>query len=137
MTTTARDRFGAVGISVRNLDASVDFYTRVMGMVSLQTFHLADMDEVVVGFEGSRASAIVLMQHTTGAPDRNHGDAIKLVFYVQDPTAVAASIRAEGCEIVLEPGPVESLAGAVVGFAKDPDGYLIELLPAPVRADKA
>ena len=30
-----------------------------------------------------------------------------------------------------EPEPVPSLGNALVGFAKDPDGYLLELLQAP------
>jgi lactoylglutathione lyase len=54
----------------------------------------------------------------------------KLAFYVEDPVAVAAAIRAEGLEIVREPTPVPELGDVVVGFAKDPDGHLLELLQA-------
>ncbi len=134
MPSTARSSFGAVGIGVTDLARSVDFYTRVLGMVQLQTFSLDDMDEVVVGFEGSRASAIVLMHWTDGSARTYQYDSMKLVFYVADPTAVAAAIREDGCEIVREPAPVPSFGDAVVGFAKDPDGYLLELLQAPTRA---
>lgn len=48
-------------------------------------------------------------------------------------TAIAAAIRADGCQIVLEPAAIPMLADAVVGFAKDPDGYLIELLQSPTK----
>ena len=55
---------------------------------------------------------------------------MKLVFYVPDPKELAARIRAEGCEIVREPEPVPELGEVVVGFARDPDGCLIEILQA-------
>jgi len=59
---------------------------------------------------------------------------VKLVFYVADPKAVANRIRAFGCEITREPTPIETLNGAVVGLAKDPDGYVVELLQSPSAA---
>ena len=118
---------GVVGIGVSDLKRSGDFYERVLGMKVLQTFKLPHMDEIVLGYEG-RGSAIVLMHWTDGSP-RNYTDLpIKIVLYVPDPVAAADAIRAEGLEIVREPTPIPSLGGAVVGFAKDPDGYLVELL---------
>ncbi|MCF8506588.1 MAG: VOC family protein [Caulobacter sp.] len=121
---------GAVGIGVSDLTRSGDFYERVLGMKVLQTFKLPHMDEIVLGYEG-RGSAIVLMHWTDGSP-RNYADLpIKIVLYVPDPQAAADAIRAEGLEIVREPTPIPSLGGAVVGFAKDPDGYLVELLQRP------
>jgi lactoylglutathione lyase len=55
------------------------------------------------------------------------------VFRVDDPKAVAERIRAHGGEIVREPAPSPAVGNAIVGFAKDPDGYLIEILPKPAR----
>jgi len=55
---------------------------------------------------------------------------IKLVFYFTDPKAIAAKIKAFGCEVTREPAPVPTLRNAMVGLAKDPDGYVIELLQA-------
>ena len=119
---------GAVGIGVSDLKRSIDFYTRVIGMTKLQKFTLPSMDEMVVGFEGRRGSAIVLMHWTDGS-ERNYQDLpIKIVLYVPDPPAVADAIRAEGLEITREPTPIPELGDAVVGLAKDPDGYVIELL---------
>ncbi len=126
---------GAVGIGVSDLKRSGDFYERVLGMKVLQTFKLPHMDEIVLGYEG-RGSAIVLMHWTDGSP-RNYADLpIKIVLYVPDPVAAADAIRAEGLEIVREPTPIPSLGGAVVGFAKDPDGYLVELLQRVERGER-
>jgi lactoylglutathione lyase len=126
---------GAVGIGVSDLTRSVDFYSRVLGMTQTQTFKLDYMDEVVLAYEGR--SAVVLMHYTDGSA-RNYKDLpIKLVLYVTDPKAIAAAIRADGLEIIREPAPIETLGGAMVGLAKDPDGYTIELLQAPVRQEAA
>lgn len=129
MTRTA-NYTGAVGIAVADLDRSVDFYTRVLGMRSLMTFTLPHMDEVVVGW-GRAGAAVVLMHYTDGSDPVTTNLPVKLVMYLEDPVAVADAIRAEGLAIEREPAPVPELGGAVVGFAKDPDGYLLELLEAP------
>jgi len=129
------DYLGATGIGVSDLARSVDFYTRVLGMVQLQTFKLDYMDEVVVGFPGR--TAVVLMHWTDGSARNYRDNPIKLVFYVTDPKAVADRIRADGLEITREPAPIPSLGGAMVGLAKDPDGYVIELLQAPTPKPEA
>ncbi len=129
-STQARSTLGAIGIGVSDLSRSADFYMRVLGMKQLRTFKLPYMDEIVLGLEGSRGSAIVLMQWTDGSERHYGNNAIKLVFYVPDPKALVQRIRDEGLEIVREPVPVPALGNAVVGFAKDPDGYLIEILQA-------
>ena len=48
------DYLGAVGIGVSDLDRSVDFYSRVLGMQATQTFKLDYMDEVVRRARGSQ-----------------------------------------------------------------------------------
>lgn len=128
--TAARSTLGAIGLGVRDLRRSADFYMRVLGMQQLQTFKLPYMDEIVLGLEGSRGSALVLMHWTDGSERAYGSNAIKLVFYVPDPKAVAQRVRDAGLEVVREPAPVPVLGNAVVGFAKDPDGHLIELLQA-------
>lgn len=122
-------RLGAFGIPVADLGRSVDFYTRVVGMRSIFTLALPDMDEVILGFPGSRA-ALVLMCHTDGSTPTPGDRLLKVVLYVPDPTAFAAAIRAEDLEIVREPEAVPELGDAVVGFARDPDGHLLEILQA-------
>ncbi len=126
-TTTPASVMGAVGIGVSDLARSADFYTRVLGMKVITTFKLDYMDEIVVGY-GDRQAALVLMHWTDGSVRNYRDNPVKIVLYVPDPRAAADAIRAEGLEIVREPRPVPGLGDAVVGFAKDPDGYLVELL---------
>ncbi len=134
-TTTSNGVLGAMGIGVSDLDRSVDFYTRVLGMRQLTTFTLPYMDEVLVGYDARRGPALALMHWTDGSDPNYRDNPVKVVVYVDDPPAVAAAIRAEGLEVTREPTPVPELGDAVVGLARDPDGYVIELLQRPARAE--
>jgi lactoylglutathione lyase len=124
----------AVGIGVSDMKRSVDFYTRVLGMKQTQTFKLPHMDEVVVGYEGR--TAVVLMHYTDGSAQHYANNPVKLVFNVTDAGTLAEAIRADGCEITREPAPVPEFGNTVICLAKDPDGYVIELLqPQTATAD--
>jgi lactoylglutathione lyase len=123
--------FRSVGVGVSDLKRSVDFYTRVCGMKQVQTIKLDYMDEVILAYSAdgtiAKGSRLVLMHWTDGSKRNYKDNPIKLVLGVPDAKAVADRIRAEGLEIVRE--PVQSkVSPNIVGFAKDPDGYLIELL---------
>ena len=115
-----------------DLKRSEDFYARVLGMKRTGVFKLDYMDEVMLAHEGR--SAVVLMHYTDGSARNYRDNPVKLVFYVTDPKGLIEAIRAEGLEVTREAEPIDSLGGAVVGLAKDPDGYVIELIQAPVRA---
>jgi lactoylglutathione lyase len=123
------DFLTAVGIGVSDLKRSVDFYTRVLGMKQTQVFKLDYMDEVVVAHEGR--SAVVLMHCTDGSARNYRDNPVKLVFFVTDPADLIEAIRADGLEITHEPAPAQIMGGAMPGMAKDPDGYVIELIQAP------
>ena len=129
------DFLTAVGIGVSDLARSADFYSRVLGMKQTQTFKLDYMDEIVLAHEGR--SAVVLMHYTDGSARNYRGNPVKLVFYVADPVGLTNRIRAEGLEVTREPAPVPGLGDAVVALAKDPDGYVIELIQAPAAASHA
>jgi lactoylglutathione lyase len=120
---------GAVGIGVSDLAKSVDFYSRVIGMTQTQTFSLDYMEEVVLAFEGR--TAVVLMHYTDGSARNYKDNPVKLVFYVVDPREISDRIKAEGLEIVREPAPMVNMGGALLGLAKDPDGYIVELIQRP------
>ncbi|HEX5005639.1 MAG TPA: VOC family protein [Hyphomonadaceae bacterium] len=118
----------AVGIGVSDLAKSTDFYVNVMGMEKIRSYHLDYMDEEVLGYpEGE--SYIVLMHWTDGSKRNYKDNPVKVVTRVKDPVALAAKIRAAGFEVTREPQPSDQVGGATVGFAKDPDGYVLELLP--------
>jgi len=120
------DFLTAVGIGVADLDRSVDFYCRVLGMAVTQTFNLPEMKEVVVAHEGR--SAVVLMHYIDGSQRNYRDNPVKLVFYVTDAKRLTEAVRSEGLEVTREPGVVEGMGGAVIGMGKDPDGYVLEFI---------
>ncbi len=126
------DFLTAVGIGVSDLARSTDFYSRVLGMKQTATFKLDYMDEIMLAHEGR--SAVVLMHYTDGSARNYRDNPVKLVFYVTDPRGLTERIRAEGLEVLHEPAANENLGGALIALAKDPDGYIIELIQAPVSA---
>lgn len=125
--------FGAVGIAVNELDTSAAFYTTLLGMVELQTVENPSMKQIVLGFEGVRGASVLLMKYTDDR-NRNFKDSpVKLVFYVADTAATLEAIRAADYVIEREATAYAPMGGAIIGFAKDPDGYLIELVQKPAR----
>ena len=129
------DFLTAVGIGVSDLDRSEAFYRDVLGMKRTGTFHLDYMDEVMLAHEGR--NAVVLMHYTDGSARNYRDNPVKLVFYVTDPRLFACRKRDVGLDITREPEPIESLGGAVVCLAKDPDGYVIELIQRPAAPASA
>ncbi|HEY3653781.1 MAG TPA: VOC family protein [Steroidobacteraceae bacterium] len=130
------DFLTAVGIGVADLDRSTRYYEEVLGMKKIRTFAVEDMDEVALVHEGG-TNAVLLMHYTDGSARNYRDNPVKLVFYVADPFAIAAKVKAAGLEVILEPAPLEILGGAVVCLAKDPDGYMIELIQKPATAETA
>ena len=126
------DFLTAVGIGVSDLAKSIDFYGRVLGMKQTQTFSLDYMDEIVLAHEGR--NAVVLMHYTDGSARNYKDNPVKLVFQVADAVALIERIRAEGLAITTEPKPYPGMGGAIIGLAKDPDGYVIELIQVPATA---
>ena len=74
---------GAIGVAVSDLDASLEFYTSMIGMVELQRMELPTMQQVVLGFEGVRGPSVLLMRHNDASVNTKDNP-IKLVFYVPD-----------------------------------------------------
>jgi lactoylglutathione lyase len=125
---------GAVGIGVSDLNRSVDFYTRIFGLKKVWKLRLPHMHEVILNSEGDRGSSLVLMNYIDGSNHQYTNNPVKLVFYMADPKECVEMIRRDGLEIIREATPVPELRDAVVGLAKDPDGYLLEILQAEARA---
>jgi lactoylglutathione lyase len=129
------DFLTAVGIGVSDLERSAEFYSRVLGMKETARFRLDEMEEIVLAHEGR--NAVVLMHFTDGSQRNYKDNPVKLVFYVTDPAGLTEAIRADGLAITREPEAAETMGGAIIALAKDPDGYVIELIQAPATRPPA
>ena len=124
----APNLLGSVGIGVKDLERSIAFYGDVLGMKVLRRFELGYLNEVVLGFPDGSGANVVLMNWPQEGARQYDGNNVKLVFYVHDPAAVIARIRAHRGRIDREAAPLEALNGTVVGLGRDPDDYVVELL---------
>jgi catechol 2,3-dioxygenase-like lactoylglutathione lyase family enzyme len=128
VSADAPNVLGSVGIGVQDLQRSIAFYGDVLGMKVLRRFDLGYLNEVVLGFPEGSGANVVLMNWPQEGARQYDGNNVKLVFYVHDPAAVIARIRAHGGRIDREAAPLEALNGTVVGLGRDPDNYVVELL---------
>jgi len=124
--------FAAGAIGVSDLDRSFDFYSRVLGM-KLRYEHIVEgvAKQKVLHFPSSKASDVVLFNYVDGQPHNYNRNPVKLVFYAPSATALIDGIRAEGLQILAEPVAQPAFGNVIVGFARDPDGYVLEFIEDP------
>jgi catechol 2,3-dioxygenase-like lactoylglutathione lyase family enzyme len=120
------------GIGVSDLEKSQEFYVSVLGMSLRYELPVPGyVNERVLYFKDSRGSDVVLMNFIDGQQHNYLNNPAKLVFYVPSATTVIEAIRARGLAIVSEPTPQAAFDNVVIGFARDPDGYVLEIIESP------
>jgi len=129
--TTPTRSLAAVGIVVQDLDASIDFYTSIVGMQEAQRIDVPDkkLVEVVLTFPGSRGAAVVLMQFSDGEDRSYKDDGGKVVLQVGDCVAMTEAARAAGRGVTRE--PAEYPGFGMIAMVQDPDGRTVELIGTP------
>jgi lactoylglutathione lyase len=123
-------------LRVGDMQRSVDFYTRVIGMNVLRT---TDMPEqkyslAFLGFGTGNAEggAELELTYNYGVSSYEAGSAFgHIALGVPDVAAACERIRTAGGKVVREAGPVKG-GTTVIAFVQDPDGYKIELIQRPV-----
>ncbi len=121
-------------IRVRDLDVSIDFYTRLLGMRLLRRMEFPEgrFTLAFVGY-GDEAghSVLELTYNWDRAEPYALGEAFgHLAIGVSDVHAAIAALRAGGAKITEEPFVLEG-GSATIAFVEDPDGYDIELIERP------
>ncbi|MBT4910700.1 MAG: hypothetical protein HON61_04745 [Alphaproteobacteria bacterium] len=132
----ANAKLGFVGIGVSNLEESTKFYKEALGLKVLGTYENIEVDnsdgskwyvdEVVVGNDETE-TGLVLMNW--GRENRVYnGNNQKIVFVVNNALEVMQKIRLAGGKIEREALPHYSIDGGLVGLARDPDNYVVEIV---------
>jgi lactoylglutathione lyase len=118
-------------LRVGNLQRSIDFYTRVLGMNLLRTSENPEYrySLAFVGYEGGNpGQAEIELTHNWDTDHYELGTAYgHIALGVPDAYAACDNIRAAGGQVTREPGPVKG-GTTVIAFVTDPDGYKIELI---------
>ena len=117
-------------LRVGDLQRSIDFYTKVMGMTLLRTTDRPEQKYSLafVGYGDEREHAVVELTYNYGVDKYELGSAFgHLAIAVDDAYAACERIKAAGGNVTREPGPVKG-GTTVIAFVTDPDGYKIELI---------
>ena len=119
-------------LRVGNLERSIKFYTKVMGMNLLRTTERPEQKYSLafVGFEQGNISgqAEIELTYNHGVESYEMGTAYgHIALGVRDIYKVCEDIRVAGGTITREAGPVKG-GITLIAFLQDPDGYKIELI---------
>ena len=126
-------------IRVGDLQRSIDFYTRVMGMTLNRTSENPEhkYSLAFVGFGKNPEHAEIELTYNWGVEQYDMGSAYgHIAIGVPDAYAACDKIRANGGQVTREAGPVKG-GSTVIAFVTDPDGYKIELIQRPQMAEGA
>ena len=117
-------------LRVGDLQRSLDFYTRVLGMRSLRTTDRPEQKYTLafVGYDDESAQAALELTYNYGVGRYDLGSGYgHVAIEVPDAAAACASVRKQGGRVTREAGPVKG-GSTVIAFVEDPDGYTIELI---------
>jgi lactoylglutathione lyase len=117
-------------LRVGDLQRSIDFYTRLMGMQLLRTTDRPEQKYTLafVGYGNESQGAVIELTYNYGVERYDMGGAFgHIAIAVDDAYAACDRIRAAGGTVSREAGPVKG-GTTVIAFVQDPDGYKIELI---------
>jgi lactoylglutathione lyase len=119
-------------LRVGNLERSIEFYTKVMGMNLIRRTERPEQKYSLafVAYEQGNVSnqAEIELTYNHGVDSYELGTAYgHIALGVKDLYKTCEDIRAAGGTITREPGPVQG-GNTLIAFVQDPDGYKIELI---------
>jgi len=118
-------------IRVFDLNKSIDFYTRHLGMKLLRRkdYPTGEFTLAFVGYGDETSNTVIELTHNWGQTEPyNLGSAFgHLAIGVPDVYKACERLAAAGVKIPRPAGPMAH-GGSVIAFIEDPDGYRIELI---------
>ncbi len=122
-------------IRVGDLERSIDFYTRALGMRLLrkQDYPEGRFTLAFLGYAPESEAAVLELTYNDGVDHYDLGNAYgHLALGTDDIQAACRHIEARGGRITRAPGPMKH-GTTVIAFAEDPDGYKVELIQEETR----
>lgn len=124
-------------LRVGDLDKSLDFYTRILGMSLLRKndYPEGKFTLAFVGYGAESEQAVIELTYNWDVNQYDLGNAYgHIALEVEDAYAACDKIREAGGKVVREAGPMKH-GNTVIAFVDDPDGYKIELIQRKNRID--
>ncbi|MGB2078174.1 MAG: lactoylglutathione lyase [Vibrio sp.] len=117
-------------LRVGDLDKSIEFYTKVLGMDLLRKSENTEYKYTLafVGYGDESEGAVIELTYNWGTTEYDLGTGYgHIALGFDDIYATCDDLKAAGANVTREPGPV--LGGSThIAFVEDPDGYKIELI---------
>ena len=123
-------RFLHTMLRVGNLERSIGFYTRVLGMRVLRQRDVPDGTYTLafVGYGEESGNTVIELTYNYGTDKYDMGSAFgHLAIEVPDIKIACEQVRGGGGKVTREPGPVK-FGTTMIAFVEDPDGYKIEFI---------
>ncbi len=129
--TAGRYRLAHTMVRVKDLDRSLDFYTRILGMKVLRQKEYPDgkFTNTFVGYGPEETHPAIELTYNWDqqeAYDMGNGWG-HVALEVPDVYATCEALAEAGAKITRPPGPMKH-GTRVIAFVEDPDGYKVELL---------
>ncbi|XNH04110.1 lactoylglutathione lyase [Vibrio cyclitrophicus] len=115
-------------IRVADLDKSIEFYTKVLGMKELERHDNTEYRYTLVFVGYQQGGTTIELTHNWDTNEYEMGNAFgHLALGVEDIYAACDKIKSLGGNVTREANPVKG-GSTHIAFITDPDGYQIELI---------
>ncbi|MCK1142946.1 lactoylglutathione lyase [Providencia stuartii] len=117
-------------LRVTDMQRSIDFYTKVLGMRLLRTSENPEYKYSLafVGYSDESEGAVIELTYNWGVDSYEMGTAFgHIALGVDNVAQTCKDIRHAGGNVTREAGPVKG-GSTIIAFVEDPDGYKIELI---------
>lgn len=121
-------------LRVKDLDRSVEFYTKQLGMKELRRREVPDGKYTLafVGYGDESRNAVIELTYNWDQKDGyDLGSGFgHLAVGLPDIYRACDEMKKAGVKVTREPGPVK-FGTTEIAFVEDPDGYKVELIQRP------
>ena len=117
-------------LRVGDLDRSLEFYTKVLGMKLLRRKDYPEgrFTLAFVGYGEESDHTVIELTHNWDTASYDLGDGFgHIAIEVKDAYRACEEVKSLGGKVVREAGPMKH-GTTVIAFAEDPDGYKIEFI---------
>lgn len=117
-------------IRAGDLDRSIDFYSKVLGMrlISRNDYPVGKFTLAFMGYGDEREQAMLELTYNWGINHYDIGSGYgHIAIEVEDVYAACDKVKRLGGTVIRDAGPMNG-GTAVIAFVSDPDGYMIEFI---------
>jgi len=117
-------------LRVADLDKSIDFYTRILGMTLLRKHDYPEgkFTLAFVGYGREEENSVLELTYNWGVEEYELGTGFgHIAIGVNGIFKACEDIKKSGGNVIREPGPMKH-GTTIIAFVTDPDGYKIELI---------